>query len=224
MKHVVIGALLVLAGGTVQAQTAKGRVLLGGGLGYYETNSSLAPIGSSSGNSLRITTGTVAPQVGYFLTNKLVVGPALVLNWQRNETSGYDQLSAYRNTTRRNTLDVGPYARYYQLLGEKFGFFGQLNLMYVRQYGRITSTQPNTYSQSERLRGGYATLQPGFVYFPTSKFGLELLCGYFGYFRSRTQSDSAQPGAPTYTSHNREFRADLNLAALRLGASFYLGR
>ncbi|WP_345113415.1 hypothetical protein [Hymenobacter algoricola] len=233
MQKLALSALL--AGATIsvaQAQTKERTVLLSGSIGYSsgKTENTTTAIpgtpalpGQSSGSSI-----AVGSQAGFFIADNLVVGLNAGLSSGKNNYSqdmytspGIIQTSATKETLKR--LSFGPFVRYYHMVGEKAGFYGQLSGGYQRSTEETTGDPPFFVSRTTKGSGGYASILPGFVYFPTAKLGLELTLGSLSYTKITSTSQVLAPARSEGKSTSSNFAANFGLQNLTLGASFHLG-
>ena len=89
-------------------------------------------------NSQTFTTGTISPQVGYFIVENLAIGlgisyDGITEKMKRKSFSGTGTVSYERTTT---TMSYGPFVRYYKPVGERAAFFGQLKALITRSSRR----------------------------------------------------------------------------------------
>ncbi|GGF02352.1 hypothetical protein [Hymenobacter cavernae] len=236
-KLVLSTLLLGATAGMAQAQTEAGKVLLSGQVNYQSNDSKESPLNNPAGvypnmntknkyNQLNFT-----PQAGFFVANHLAIGLSATIASTKQNNSYVDYTGAitpspyaYTNKNTNTSFSVGPFVRYYKMLGEKFGLYGQLNTGYQRGTQKYSSDYPNYYPSTTTSNGGYISINPGFVYFPTNKLGLELTLGSLGYQRGKSEERSTRPD---YISINRSyssFTTNLSIQYLTVGASFYLGK
>jgi hypothetical protein len=173
------------------------------------------------------------PQLGLFVADRLavgVVGGTTTSKRIDNRTESFNGSSGvvYKYTYRNTTVSVGPFVRYYTMLMENLGFYGQLSGGYQRQTNKNSSDTrgqngPQNYTYEDKATGGYGNLTPGFVYFPTKKIGLELTLGSLAYSKvnSKQQNGQLLPGSSEGSSS--DFGANFSLQNLAIGASFHLG-
>ena len=229
MKHLFLSTALLLAAASAYAQTAPGTVLLNGGIGYssdkMETPATqYTPAINSENKQFSFT-----PRVGVFVANNLAVG--LQGGFESSELrqpqayypgSGWLQ-PTYTTLIRKITaFQVGPFVRYYQMVGEKAGFYGQLAGGYGKQKTKTSYDNMSSAGDTYEAKGGFADITPGFVFFPTDKFGLELTLGSLGYSSMKEKlTDPAVNTAPE--TKMTSLQARFGLSQLMLGASFHLG-
>ncbi|MCB2410451.1 outer membrane beta-barrel protein [Hymenobacter lucidus] len=244
MKKTIGGAaLLVLLATAAQAQIAPGTILLGGTMRYSAQSREGTLANTDQTVKLAQTNQfTISPTVGYFLSENLAVG--LNLSYSHLKTTDYQYIVAVpvsgsglgsvikngRIESKGPSFSVGPVARYYAFVGEKAAFFGQLGAGF---WGDRTESKPEDVlvgsPSSARSTGSgyYAQLAPGFVFFPTPKFGLEVSLQGLMYQRGESKTEitsSIQPKPVSQESTNSSFAAGLGLSNLQIGAAFYLGR
>lgn len=231
MQKLVLSVLLLSATvSVVQAQTEVGRVLLSGNVGYSYSESENTPINSSvdrySSGKSTFNSFTFTPQVGFFVADHIALGLSLGVA-ARKGTDVYtypstNSLDPYTAKSSSRDLNIGPFVRYYQMVGEKAAFYGQLAGGY--QHGSTTS-RGSTSSSEATSNGGYANITPGFVFFPTNRFGLELTLGNLGYSSTKQKVRSIS-GPEPLDSNNKasSFATNFGIQYLSLGASFYLGK
>lgn len=230
MRSYLSGFLALAAAGAAQAQISTGTVLLGGSLGYQQQTSKVDANNYLPAYEEQWRKFNISPTAGYFVAENLVVG--IRADWQQ-ETRKYPVIILTpvnpgpgpatatflygKAITRR--LQVGPFARYYKFFGDKAAFYGQAGAGYSGV--KNTQEQPDTPNGYEfQSSGFYGQLSPGFVYFPTRLFALEVGLRGLSYQRLTYSGDGYVGEDPTSSAVDVGFR----LRDLRLGASFYLGR
>ncbi len=153
----VITAMLFSAIAT-QAQVKPGTIMLGTTIGsttYNSTNSDYSyDIGGTRHTGTNTYTFSAGPQIGIFITNRLVLGGNLSVNYS-NSKSTTTNLSATQvqtgSGTNSNSLTVnlGPFARYYfSNLHAKNWFYAQANGTIGTGSGSSTGTTDNTGTSS----------------------------------------------------------------------------
>lgn len=188
---------VLTVGLSANAQTEKGKIMLGGQVGY---DYSKVKDADENSNSL-----TIAPSIGYFVGNNVAVG--LGLGYQYEENSAL--ASSLFNSTKINAFQVAPFARMYKGDGD-FKFFGQLSVPMAWGEGKAgdkTIGKLETYG---------VALAPGFAYFPTSKIGVELSVRGL-YFESNTLKPE---GSNTNVTVNN-FGLNADSFAPKIGVQFY---
>lgn len=229
----VLVAALLLGAGAAQAQLSAGHIMLTGSAGYSSSRES-----GSLDNDPKRTSGRISPQVGYFIADNLAIG--LGINYEGTKTVSVDEdndpgdgtlLSRATSTDKSTTMTFGPFVRYYKPVGERAAFFGQLGV------GFGTRKDEDEYKYEDKLDNTTTTtsddakyshlnvgLMPGFTFFPTDNFGLEIMMGGLSWDREKKKdltSAEKEIGEDHYTNSGLDL--SLGLQGLTIGATWYLG-
>jgi outer membrane protein W len=142
-----------------QAQTTQGSLMLGGGISFSSSKN------EGSEGDYKTTSFAFIPSVGYFVVDNLAVGANLSL--QSDKTTGGINGNYEAKQT---SLAVGPFARYYIFTSnEKFAFMAEAGLLFGS--GKQESNNNNSTTKSSSVN---FYVSPGFTYFLTDKWGVEL--------------------------------------------------
>jgi hypothetical protein len=199
MKKLLLSVVAVagLAFGA-NAQTEKGKVVLGGSVGFNTTKVEGAAKSNVSFN--------VIPSVGYFVGNNVSVGLGI----------GYDYDKANSASRLNQAFVLAPNARYYVNLSEQFKFFGQLSV--PMQFGNTKALDANgdTGAKLTTTTSIGVNVAPGFAFFPTKRIGIEVSVNGLGYnnYESKNEATGAK-----YTTNS--FGLEANTFAPKLGVNFF---
>lgn len=174
------------------AQTEKGKTILGGNVSYDYTNVKDVD-GSVQGFS-------ILPSVGVFVSDNVAVGLGIGYAWNQ-EDDGTEK-------AKLGQFVAAPYARLYKGDGD-FKFFGQVSVPMAWGNSKVDDTK---ISKSEHYG---VELAPGFAYFPTDKIGIEFSVRGLYY-----QNASTTPEGGSKTSTN-SFGLNANSLAPKIGVQFY---
>lgn len=178
------------------AQTEKGKTILGGSVSYDYTKVKDA---DTEGHSLGI-----LPSVGFFVSDNFAVGTGIGYAYEENTGAaaifGGDQLNAF---------SVAPFARLYKGDGD-FKFFGQLSVPMAWGAAKDGDTKIGNTEQYG------VQLAPGFAYFPTDKIGIEF--SVRGLYYENTTVKPEEGGENVSTN---SFGLNANSLAPRIGIQFY---
>ena len=174
------------------AQTEKGKTILGGNVSYDYSNVKDVD-GSLQGFS-------ILPSVGVFVSDNVAVGLGIGYAWNQ-EDDGTDK-------SKVGEFSAAPYARLYKGDGN-FKFFGQLSVPMA--WG--TSKENDTKLGNTERYG--VELAPGFAYFPTEKIGIEFSVRGLYY-----QNSTLKPEGGDNVSTN-SFGLNANSLAPKIGVQFY---
>jgi len=226
MKKVTLSLALLGAAFGAHAQIATGTKLLSGSIGYSQAENKTE--NAFYDRKTKTQNFNLSPTIGYFVAENLAVGATLDFNSTRTKGTDYTYyypyypsqllpspiLYEFDNKTR--TINAGAFARYYKFVGEKVAFFGQAGAGYTNVYSNNNS--------GDRPQGFYGNLLPGFTFFPTNKFALELTARGLSYSRVSVTTGQSFNGNDDIKSIQNTFDVGLGLKDLRVGAAFYLGR
>lgn len=206
MKRILIVSVIACSLlGNANAQIAKGKMLLGGGVSYEKIKS------EARGSDDEEHSYTFNSNIGYFVSDGLAVG--LNLNVAREEK--YEPNPYYYSDVeiKRSSSTIGPFIRFYQTLpGDKFAFFAQGFIGFVS--ANIESSIPGDFSAKTKFRGLDAAVSPGFTYFFNDRWAAELV------FRGIAYTMMSPKG-----ENEKETKVTIGLDSLTpaLGLRVYLG-
>ncbi|TGE05633.1 hypothetical protein [Hymenobacter fodinae] len=213
MKKLTFSILLLGLVSGAKAQTGAGHYLISGLINYNSSKTDNSP--NTNSQNIKSQYVQFIPTVGYFVADNLAIG----LSGNIASSKQTQASNSYGYTTN----SVGPFVRYYKMVTEKLGFYGQLEGNYVSGTNYTTSETVNGQNtSSRRTRGGSGTLTPGIVFFPIEKLGLQLGIGNIGYYRTKETPKSPVP-VNTWSTTSSYFSTNFGLAYLNLGASLHLG-
>ncbi|WP_257670630.1 porin family protein [Parapedobacter tibetensis] len=178
------------------AQTEKGKIILGGNVSY---DYSKVKDADTEGHSLGI-----LPTVGYFISDNLAIGTGVGYSYEENTAN-----ATVFEGDKLNVFSVAPFARLYKGDGD-FKFFGQLSVPMAWGSAKDGDTK---LGNTERYG---AELAPGFAYFPTSKIGIEFSVRGLYY-----QSTTLKPEEGDNKVTTNSFGLNANSLAPRIGVQFY---
>lgn len=165
MKKLLLSLVAVSAlAFSTQAQTEKGKILLGGAVGFNSTKSE-----GASKSDIRF---NIVPSAGYFISDNFAIGTGVGYNY--NKEVSEKQLT--------QSFEVSPFGRYYVGLSDQFKFFGQLSV--PMSFGNLKTVDGVTGDVGSKV--GTTTeigvqLAPGFAFYPTKRVGIEVSVDGLGY-------------------------------------------
>jgi hypothetical protein len=217
MRKLVAALLPLVAAAPAWAQIPQNTVLVSGTINYHKGDQD--PNGAVNSFGYHGSSFEFSPSVGYFVAPNLAVGLDAGLLLSRADIAPSQSSSAGYSTSlhRQRIISVGPMARYYHFVGEQAAFFGQGGAGYISrsQDYELTGFGMRTLKSN----GFYAQLSPGFAFFPTPKFGLEVSLQGLTYQYARYKQTISGT-----LSNAGSLDAGIGLRNLQLGAAFYLGR
>ncbi|MGJ1261991.1 outer membrane beta-barrel protein [Sphingobacterium spiritivorum] len=174
------------------AQTEKGKFIVGGQVGFSTSKIQDTDIKSSS--------FSIMPQVGYFVSDNFAIGTGIGYEYNKSETTTENVNDAFK---------VAPYGRYY--LGEgPVKFFGQLTVPMAWGNQKVDDVKTN------KTTNYGVEVAPGFAYFPTSKIGIEFKVRGLYYNHGQVENIATDTKVKTNT-----FGLDANSLAPTIGVQFH---
>ena len=184
MKKVLLSAVALLAFGFANAQEeekgnggfSKGSIFMSGTVG----------LSSEKQDDVKVNEFTVAPKVGYFVTENIALGLGLGLGSGKIDVDGDTQAE-------NKTTSFEAFGRYY-LKTSKFAPFAELSVGYATtstEYTRFLG-ELIPFGTGEDVNTFSIGLAPGFNYFVSDNFALETSVGILGYSSSKEDVDGAE--------------------------------
>lgn len=197
---------------TANAQTEKGNNLIGGSIGFnYRNQKPLNTTNSSINETSR--SFNISPNFGHFFAKNLAVGLQVGYSSGKTESQsiyfpGSGNLQFINSVSKSNTINIFPYLRYYVDIVDKFKFFGQANVgmafgktknstTYLANYADQNISYKNTYYQ--------ASVNPGFAFFPSKKWAVELSFPLLSYSKQNMKDDGVNLNSQALSSESFTF-------------------
>ena len=199
MKKLLLS--LVAVAGLVygaNAQTEKGKFILGGNVGFNSTKVETAAKADVS--------FSIVPSVGYFVGNNFAIGTGVGYNYNKT-------VSSFREN---QAFVVAPFGRYYVGLSDQFKFFGQLSVPMAFGNNKIVDAQGNVGAKTETTTNIGVNIAPGFAFFPTKRIGIEVSVNGLGYSNLNVKNELT--GGEVSSN---AFGLEANTFAPKLGVQFH---
>lgn len=200
MKKVLLSAVALLAFGFANAQEeksnggfSKGDVFVSGSFGITSDKA----YDMNSGDLLKTNGFSIAPKVGFFVTENIAIGGKLGFGSSKVEVDGVS------GENKVNDLTVGAFGRYYFTPGSQFSLFGDLGVDYM---------STNYDSMDLKRNGINAGLGLGMNYFVSSNFSLEAGLGLLNFSSMKFDFDGAE--------NETSFGLGANLTNISLGVNY----
>lgn len=199
MKKLLL-SLVAVAGlaFTTQAQTEKGKIMLGGNVGISSSKVDGADKADFS--------FSIVPSVGYFISDNFAIGTGV----------GYTYNKEVSDLTLNQAFKVAPFGRYYVGLSDQFKFFGQLSVPMSFGNDKAVAENGDTGAKTATTTEIGVTLAPGFAFFPTKRIGIEFSVNGLGYNNSSVENESTGNKVKT-----NEFGLDADTFTPKLGVQFH---
>ncbi len=201
--------IAVFAGGfsLANAQTGAGTIMLGGGLNFNTQSSKTAGVDNGSTTSFGI-----RPNVGYFLSDNLVVGLGLGFNSSTTKSpaaaggTGEDEMI-------NSDFSISPFVRYYSEIGDRAGAFLHGSVDIGSNKTKMTPAGGATAESTGSSIG--VNISPGVYWFITKHIGLESTIGGIGFQSTKSKN------AANVETKGSNFGLSLN-TTLTVGLNYYI--
>ncbi|WP_421938958.1 outer membrane beta-barrel protein [Pedobacter sp.] len=199
MKKLLL-SLVAVAGlvYSANAQTEKGKIILGGNVGFNSTKVDGAPKADIN--------FSVIPSVGYFVGNNFAIGTGV----------GYTYEKSVSDRTQNGAFEVAPFGRYYVNLTDQFKFFGQLSVPLAFGTQKAVDANGDTGAKLGTTTSIGVNVAPGFAFFPTKRIGIEVSVNGLGYENFQVKNEAT--GAKVKSN---SFGLEANTFAPKLGVMFH---
>jgi len=215
-----IGCCALAQASHAQSAIKAGTVALSGSINFTqskEQSNSSSYYGGSSTYTFTNKVFNFNPGLSYFVADNLAIGVDATWGIQELSSKSSNNLASttYRTTT---SLRVGPFARYYHMLTDQFGFTGTLGAGYEHD------SQPASTSGGSDLKanGFYAGLTPGLIFLPIPRLGIGASIGGLGYNRLNVKDITNSSTSDNDTIST--FGASFGLAQLTFSGTYFFGR
>lgn len=228
MKKVVLNLIAILIFTTCYSQTEKGKNFIGGQISISgNTTSNHDTLYKYDMNSFGF---QFNPGFGHLIKNNFAVGCDLKFGisneTQKNEYSNQSPSKIDRKTNSMS-CGIGGYARYYKKIIDKFFFYVNGEVSYTYQINKLvySSNDPNyvfpSYNPAnQKVQSNIISLSinPGLVYFVTSKLGIQAAFGNIYYINSSSKNISV-----SFDNHKNadNYGINLNISTLSLGLNYF---
>jgi opacity protein-like surface antigen len=202
MKKVLLTGAIALFG-LSNAQIAKGTTYLSGQVNYTSTQDNNTDAKSEDFK--------IIPTVGYFVGTNLAVGVGV--GYQNGSETGFIANDKVKTTT--DAIVVAPFVRKYWTLGEKFYFFGQLEVPMAFGKDKRDSDSPLVNEYENKFTSIGVNIKPGLDYFLNKNWSIEATIGEFGYnnFKYKDIDNSTD-----------NFNFGLNLSSVTFGVKYVFAK
>ncbi|WGQ08901.1 outer membrane beta-barrel protein [Pedobacter gandavensis] len=212
MKKLVLSLVAVSAFAfSTQAQTEKGKIIVGGNVAFDTQKSDAA--GAKSNSNFQI-----VPSVGYFVSDNIAIGTGIGYGYSKtNGVAGADNTTAQFGN-KNTSFVVNPFGRYYANLSESFKFFGQLSVPMAFGKDKAVDAAGNTGAKTGTTTEIGVALSPGFAFYPTKKIGIEFALNGLNYntLRKEGVNDEKLKG-----QGYDEFSFGANFFSPKIGVQFH---
>jgi hypothetical protein len=222
MKRILIPVLILAVAVAAFPQNKKGNLLIGTYLGSTGLSFGSSESGSSSSTDRSKSDSSgfsigIGPSIGYFLTDKLVLGTSLSISYgtSRYENSYTESDYTSKSDSHSLYLSIGPFVRYY--LGAPnakrmpYVHVSAGTSLYPSYGGHYETSNDYEYDYSYKSYSSWnAGVQLGYEHFVNSVIGLQYYVGYsFSHYSYEYKYE--YPDSPDYTSDYKSTSHGLNV-------------
>lgn len=225
MKKVILAAALLAATLSSFAQIPAGTISFGGQLGLSTSSSKdKATVGSTTTETdgPSRTSFSFLPQAQFFLMENLSAGVQIGYSLSSDKSTSNSGTVIVETTVRNGGFVFAPFGRYYYMLDDKFGFFGEAGVpLFIggKTIESKTGTLSNT-NESDIFSVGFR-VSPGFVFFPTKSVGIEAKLGNLLGVGYTTDTDESNGNKFSTRTTSFDF-ININTLSFSLGLMYYL--
>ncbi|MDX5427309.1 MAG: porin family protein [Bacteroidota bacterium] len=200
-KKIFLMALGLMSYGAF-AQFESGTIQATGGINFNSGSTETDGVDQFKNSGFGIQLGG-----GYFIMDRVSVGLGIAFNSAKNTNvgAGQNQGDIVNKSTQ---FLIAPYARYYFPYTDRFSAFGQFHFAYGSGSSETENGGTTVDGPSQSLIN--VGVAPGFNYFLTETFALEMRYGFLGYQSVKTEQDNGNGGTTETNSGNFGLNLDLN--------------
>jgi hypothetical protein len=222
MKSIYFLTFSVLLCSVARAQIAKGDIMLGGDIYYYNSGSTSSSSGTPTYTYTNKSTNVgINPSFGKAIKDNLVLGVDITYNHYTNGDNSNNNSPDYN--TNSNSFGAGVFIRQYKPLGNGFYLFGQAELNGSYSSGKLDNPGTTSgYTKDDTKGYGFSLrLYPGVAYALNRRWQLETeLTGFFALTYNHSKETSDYVGQPEENSNTHNFNVSSSLTG---GNAFTLG-
>lgn len=216
-KSLLLVLSLMLLSTSSFAQLQKGNLLLGGNVNFQTSSTESDNLGVAGGNTAKSNSFFVSPLVGYFLSDRTVLGLKIDYSSSKTENLIFSGPSVIFENDR---IGLGPFVRRYFPVKEWVAFYGQAEV----NYGSARHFQTNNSSSSSETKTRYVSFAAslGLSFFPTQWMSIDVSANPLSFSSQKNQNILGGASGSETTTNGFDF--NLNSNSLSLGAHFFLNK
>jgi hypothetical protein len=204
MKKVILSiALLSGVAFTSQAQTEKGKFIVGG-------NASYSTFKSDADNAKASHNFSIVPNLGYFVSDNIAIGTGI--GYQSSKASAASPIG------KQEAFVIAPFGRHYTPIAGSFKFFGQLSVPMAFGTTKATDADLKVGDKNGNSTSIGVALSPGFAFYPSSKIGIEFAFNGISYINESFEDAN---GDKIKGKGGDSFAIGTNFFAPKIGIQFH---
>jgi hypothetical protein len=201
----LLALLFVIMSIVSHAQFNKGDKFVGGYSGF---DSHRATYVTNNGAVTKSTSVSVIPTIGFFINKNIAIGGSVGYNSSYSKYTDGINSTPYTNKQTGQSLSSGVFIKRFLTISDKFLFALKGSVYYARG---TTTYESGPNKTKHKDYGVNASVSPSFIFFPTSKWGIEASLGSLSYDHSKNITDDSKHDSFGFS-----------LGTFSLGFSYYL--
>lgn len=213
MKNkLVFAALLCIFSFKVNAQTEKGKMMLGGyaSINTYKSESQDIQKSNYFNTSLR---------TAYFIKDNLAIGLGLLYYRMKNTQSDPANLNPL-STQINNSYGLSPFVRYYFNINEKFKIFNELAINGSIGKSKYDNESYPGVSNDNKFKQFGLNIQSGLAFFPVKKIAIEFSFPMLNY-RKTFNEEKYQENPNVFKTNPEEFQIGIDSFKPTIGINYH---
>lgn len=213
MKNkLVFAALLCIFSFKVNAQTEKGKMMLGG---YIAINNF-----KFEGQNIQKTNYfSSSLRTGYFIKDNLAIGLGLLYNHITNTQSDLNNPSPLSKQI-NNSYGLSPFVRYYFNINEKFKIFNELAISGSTGKSKNDNESYPAYSNDAKFKQFGVNIKPGLAFFPIKNIAIEFSFPILNYQKSFSEQEYTE-NQNVFKTNGEEFQIGIDSFKPTIGINYH---
>ena len=216
-KSLILILSLMLLSTSSFAQLQKGNLLLGGNVNFQTSSTESDNLGVAGGNTAKSNSFFVSPLVGYFLSDRTVLGLKVDYSSSITENLIFSGPPAIFENDR---IGLGPFVRRYFPVKEWVAFYGQAEVNYGS--ARHFQTNNSNSSSETKTRSVNFVASLGLSFFPTKWMSIDLSANPLSFYHQNNENTLGNSSSSEVNTNG--FNFNLNSNSFFLGAHFFLNK
>jgi len=216
-KSLILILSLMLLSTSSFAQLQKGNLLLGGNVNFQTSSTESDNLGVAGGNTAKSNSFFVSPLVGYFLSDRTVLGLKVDYSSSKTENLIFAGPSVIFENDR---IGLGPFVRRYFPVKDWVAFYGQAEVNYGS--ARHFQTNNSNSSSETKTRSVNFVASLGLSFFPTKWMSIDLSANPLSFYHQNNENTLGNSSSSEVNTNG--FNFNLNSNSFFLGAHFFLNK
>lgn len=237
MKQTVFGITMLMLVYTAQAQTEKGRKMVGGNLGFSFNGSDRLDTNRSFSNKNNQRSFNLNVYGGKFVKDRVMIGLSIGYGFNKDITTSIDNRPSvpyYSKSEQKyfsETYSATVFTRYYtKRLIDRVSFYANIGLGYSWSYSWQGSVNiqngfnlnySNSFTNKTVSNTVHLNVIPGLAFFLNKNLALETALGGFGFNTGNNANYNNGVKVNSTVNGNLNTNVNINFSGLRFGMNYY---